>query len=191
MIDKFCTCANTITSDPCIVCGKPKLVTKEWMQKRASLEGDSEIGAGMTTEATPAPPAMEAEAVAWLGGDNEQICDATAMRQWEASLKRPDLAEKDRVRGALEAFKRQAIALQMLASPPKPDKGVVEALRSLVAMRGSIEADVSSAHNNRGNGASEWMREDDRDFRRELRTAFDAADAALAGQVSPASGRQG
>ncbi len=49
---------------------------------------------------------------AWLdGGENEKLCDATAMRQWEASLKRPDLAEKDRVRGALEAFKRQAVAL--------------------------------------------------------------------------------
>ncbi|EKF40873.1 hypothetical protein NA8A_18317 [Nitratireductor indicus C115] len=54
-----------------------------------------------------------------------------------------------------------------------------EALRRLTAMRKGIEADVSSAHSNRGNGASEWMREDDRDFRRELCEAFDAAHAAL------------
>ncbi|MER9911652.1 hypothetical protein NKJ71_13565 [Mesorhizobium sp. M0050] len=70
----------------------------------------------LASSAPVAAVAVSEEPVAWLGGENEKLCDATAMRQWEASLKRPDLAEKDRVRGALEAFKRQAIALQMLAS---------------------------------------------------------------------------
>ena len=44
----------------------------------------------------------------------EQVCVNTAMSQWERSLKRADLSEKDRVTGALEAFKRQAFAFSML-----------------------------------------------------------------------------
>lgn len=50
---------------------------------------------------------------------------------------------------------------------------VREVAEPLLKMRKGIEADVLSAHQNRGNGASEWMREDDRDFRRDLTTAFD------------------
>jgi hypothetical protein len=51
----------------------------------------------------------------WLdGADNEKLCIDAAMHQWERSLKRPDLREKDRVRGAIDAFIRQAIALQMV-----------------------------------------------------------------------------
>lgn len=37
-----------------------------------------------------------------------------------------------------------------------------------------LKADVHSAHRARGNAASEWMREDDRDFRKELEAALDA-----------------
>jgi hypothetical protein len=44
---------------------------------------------------------------------NENLCTEAAMAQWEKSLKRPDLQEKDRVRGAIEAYKRQAFALRM------------------------------------------------------------------------------
>jgi len=44
----------------------------------------------------------------------EKICTDTAMSQWERSLKRTDLQEKDRVRGAIEAYKRQAFAFYML-----------------------------------------------------------------------------
>jgi hypothetical protein len=51
-----------------------------------------------------------------------------------------------------------------------------EAIAWLVRNRAGIVADVYSAHGSRGNGASDWMAEDDRDFRREL----DAALAALA-----------
>jgi len=36
----------------------------------------------------------------------------------------------------------------------------------------SLSNDIDSAHSGRGNGASDWMREDDRDFRRDLKTAF-------------------
>jgi hypothetical protein len=39
----------------------------------------------------------------WLdGADNEKLCIDAAMHQWERSLKRPDLREKDRVRGAID-----------------------------------------------------------------------------------------
>lgn len=41
----------------------------------------------------------------------ENICEIRAMDQWRASLKRPDLSEEDRVRGAIEAYQRQAFAL--------------------------------------------------------------------------------
>lgn len=40
----------------------------------------------------------------------EKICEDRAMDQWRASLKRPDLSEEDRVRGAIEAYQRQAYA---------------------------------------------------------------------------------
>ncbi len=48
----------------------------------------------------------------------EQVCKEKAMSQWERSLKRPDLTEKDRVIGAVEAYKRQAFAFTMLAAAP-------------------------------------------------------------------------
>jgi len=47
--------------------------------------------------------------------EQERICTATAISQWERSLKRPDLSERDRIRGAIEAYKRQAFAFCMLA----------------------------------------------------------------------------
>lgn len=56
---------------------------------------------------------------------------------------------------------------------------VREALKWFVDHKDSITSDVLSAQRNRGNGASEWMHEDDRDFRRDLSTAFDKASAAL------------
>ncbi|AXV15076.1 hypothetical protein CYG48_04805 [Neorhizobium sp. SOG26] len=44
----------------------------------------------------------------------EAICTEAAMSQWERSLKRPDLSEKDRVRGAIEVYKRQAFAFTIM-----------------------------------------------------------------------------
>lgn len=46
----------------------------------------------------------------------ERVCTEAAMQQWENSTKRPDLAEKDRVRGAIEAYKRQAFAFALAAT---------------------------------------------------------------------------
>jgi hypothetical protein len=96
-----CEACGTGLIDQCYRCGAPQCCPK------CCIEATAEA----------ATLASEGEAIAWLDAENERLCDATAMRQWEASLKRPDLAEKDRVRGALEAFKRQSIALQMRASP--------------------------------------------------------------------------
>jgi len=53
------------------------------------------------------------------------------------------------------------------------------ALEWFVKCENSIMTDVLSAHRNRGNGASQWMMEDDADFRRDLRQAFETARAAL------------
>lgn len=38
LLPNICQCQNTITADPCIVCGKPKLVTKEWVERKAAIE---------------------------------------------------------------------------------------------------------------------------------------------------------
>ncbi|MEO1108294.1 MAG: hypothetical protein AAFX90_10260 [Pseudomonadota bacterium] len=66
-------------------------------------------------------------------------------------------------------------------TPPavQPGQGVREALTGILKHREGIMSDIQSAHSNRGNGASEWMREDDRDFRAGLRKAFDDAETAL------------
>jgi hypothetical protein len=53
-------------------------------------------------------------------------------------------------------------------------------LKDIVRLQKDIQADVSTAHRLRGSGASEWMRDDDRDMRRELDAAFSAARAILA-----------
>ena len=52
--------------------------------------------------------------------------------------------------------------------------------KDIVRLQKDIQADVSTAHRLRGSGASEWMRDDDRDMRRELDAAFSAARAILA-----------
>lgn len=43
----------------------------------------------------------------------------------------------------------------------------------------ALASDIYSAHRLRGNGASQWMTEDDRDFRRDLDAALDRARAAM------------
>lgn len=52
----------------------------------------------------------------------ERACKETSLIQWEKSLKRIDLEEKDRVRGAMEAYGRQAFAyLYMMNEFPRMD----------------------------------------------------------------------
>lgn len=46
--------------------------------------------------------------------DDERLCFERGMDQWRASLKRPDMTEEDRVKGALQAYERQAFALKMM-----------------------------------------------------------------------------
>lgn len=52
----------------------------------------------------------------------EQVCKDAALSQWERSLKRPDLDEKSRVIGAIDAFKRQAFAFTMFDALPHQRK---------------------------------------------------------------------
>ena len=68
------------------------------------------------------------------------------------------------------------------ATQPAPDAvaRLVKAAEFFDRRRKSIEDDVSSGHSGRGPGASSWMREDDSDFRLDLRNAFDALSSALA-----------
>ncbi|MDW9481711.1 hypothetical protein GOB57_23980 [Sinorhizobium meliloti] len=53
----------------------------------------------------------------------ERVCTDRAMSQWRQSLKRSDLNEEARVRGAIEAYKRQAFAFS-IAPPPERNEGV-------------------------------------------------------------------
>jgi len=62
------------------------------------------------------------------------------------------------------------------------------ALREITRRQKSILADISSAHSNRGAGASGWMREDDMDFMSDLEKAFAKAEDALS---TPATEPQG
>lgn len=85
------------------------------------------------------PVAGEAETVtegfrAWPMNADERQCFDRGMEQWRASLKRPDMAEEDRVKGALLAYVSQAYALRLLptsadmsASDEEPAAEVVEA----------------------------------------------------------------
>lgn len=78
------------------------------------------------------------------------------------------------------------IARRIRALPP-PDlssscprcETMRKALDDFVDREHGIMADVVTAHNNRGDGASQWMREDDMEFRQALRRCFAAARAAL------------
>lgn len=66
----------------------------------------------------PAPAAPTVERKAEPLEHVEKVSTEAAMSQWERSLKRPDLCEKDRVRGAIEAYKRQAFAFAISPTPP-------------------------------------------------------------------------
>lgn len=61
----------------------------------------------------------------------------------------------------------------------QPADALREAATRLWVMRSSIMTDINSAHSGRGAGASQSMREDDADMRRDIRAAFDALSAAL------------
>lgn len=77
------------------------------------------------------------------------------MKHWEGRAEKAE-AERDRLRQSLER---------------------------IVARSDSILTDVRSAHSARRDYASEWMREDDRDFLNDLRRAFEFARAALNGET--------
>lgn len=55
----------------------------------------------------------------------ERVCTDRALAQWKQSLKRPDLDEEARVRGAIEAYKRQAFAFTISPSSARPPDGPV------------------------------------------------------------------
>lgn len=51
--------------------------------------------------------------------EQEKACFLRAMGQYDASLKRPDLTERDRVIGAIQAYQRQAIVFKMFIEDNK------------------------------------------------------------------------
>lgn len=98
---KYCQCENSVTATPCIVCGKPKLVSREWFERMADKEGDLEIGAGT---ATPKP---EGEAlVSAINGS--PIASFVQSYQFEASdegiVHTPTHAEQCMIEDAICSF---------------------------------------------------------------------------------------
>lgn len=76
---------------------------------------------------------------------------------------------------------RCGMLLQAQAERDAAEKRVSEAekvIETFERLEKSIMSDIKSAHS-RGPGASEWMREDDREMRAEIRAAFKAARALL------------
>ena len=102
------------------------------------------------------------------------MCDTFTHGKW-ATLD----AAKAAAQADYDSRIRSAITITSGADRAKLDKAA-EALQGLVRYQKSILADVLTAHNTRGAGASEWMREDDRDFMRDLRAAFEVSAAVLA-----------
>lgn len=73
-------------------------------------------------------------------------------------------------------------ALTIQPADPLSDprvKALVEAATKIARLQKSTLTNVRSAHSNRGAGASDWMREDDRDFMRDLENAFTSVTSAL------------
>jgi hypothetical protein len=68
---------------------------------------------------------------------DERLCFERGMDQWQKSLARPDMSERDRVAGALDAYMRQAFALAILAS--HTTEGRAALLERLNYKRGYIE----------------------------------------------------
>ncbi|RWB66596.1 hypothetical protein [Mesorhizobium sp.] len=57
MKKRYCQCPNTLTSDPCIVCGHPKFITREWLRRKLEEDPDEgEIGAGFELFPLPSSP---------------------------------------------------------------------------------------------------------------------------------------
>jgi len=50
-----------------------------------------------------------------LVASSEKDCFEAGMNRWKRSLKRTDLSEEDRVKGALQAYQRQAYAIAIVA----------------------------------------------------------------------------
>jgi hypothetical protein len=90
--------------------------------------------------------------------------------------------------GSEKAWRAIQKRAELIADAPKllsalrqsqAENGRLTAAASWFALNGkSIVADIRSAHLNRGDGASQWMREDDADFRTELGAALDDLRAA-------------
>jgi hypothetical protein len=92
-----------------------------------------------------------------------------------------DLADEiERLTAALEASQAGGLYVRReLAAEREKLARLREALRWFDKHESTIKSDINSAHSGRGDAASDWMREDDRDFRRDLCEAFARARAAL------------
>lgn len=88
----------------------------------AAADAIEQYQAALSTRPAQEPVATEERMSAVYDArvEQEATCTAAAMSQWERSQKRPDLQEKDRVRGAIEAYKRQAFAFAVLPAAPQP-----------------------------------------------------------------------
>lgn len=96
-----------------------------------SLETTAEERADLEEDARDGHVLVHAEVLALLrdfdrllsapaSGEADAIAVTVAMEQWERSTKRPDLTERDRVRGALETYGRSVLAKEIVGASPVP-----------------------------------------------------------------------
>ncbi|MCZ7861334.1 hypothetical protein O9X98_07990 [Agrobacterium salinitolerans] len=76
----------------------------------------------------------------------ERVCTDRAMAQWQKSLKRQDLDEEARVRGAVEAYKRQALAFMIAPASGKSDGGPVSSVSPAVSVQTMRLSDGRADH---------------------------------------------
>ena len=107
--------------------------------------------------------------------------------RWRSQIETPyvDLTEAEKDSDRVWADK--VLALIDTPAPPAGEREAAlrEAVAKILPLKEGVLTDVKSAHSGRGNGASEWMREDDRDFRSDLRNAFAAIESALIDTPTP------
>ena len=76
----------------------------------------------------------------------ERICTDRAIAQWQQSLKRKDLDEEARVRGAVEAYKRQALAFTISPASGESEGGPVASVSPAVSVQTMRLSDGRADH---------------------------------------------
>lgn len=100
------------------------------------------------------------------------LSELEAVKGESAFIKAESERQHAMLRERLGELEDEADAAEQALSDLKRE--VLEKVGPFLQMAKHVQADVSTAHSLRGDGASQWMREDDNEFRRDLREALRA-----------------